>query len=55
MNLENMSKKDINNALNEIRILASLKSDYIIKYKEAFIEKDKNLNIIMEFATQGDL
>ena len=54
--LKNLSEKEKQNALNEIRILASIKSDHIISYKEAFIEeKDKILCLVMEFANKGDL
>ena len=43
-------------ALNEVRILASIKSPFIISYKEAFIEEsDKSLCIVMEYADDGDL
>lgn len=33
-----MKEKEKENALNEIRILASLNDDYIIKFKEAFYD-----------------
>jgi NIMA (never in mitosis gene a)-related kinase len=47
--------KDKENALNEVRILASL-SHMIIGYKEAFYENEsKTLNIVMEYANDGDL
>ena len=49
--LLNLSDKEKSNALNEVRILASLKSPYVISYKEAFFdEKDSTLCIIMEYA-----
>jgi len=35
-------------AKNEVKILASLKSSYIVKYYDSFIDKNY-LNIIMEF------
>jgi serine/threonine protein kinase len=41
-------------ALNEIRILASIKHRNIIRYCDAFTEKD-NLYIVMEFAEHGDV
>jgi len=42
--------------LNEIRILASLNDDFIIKFKEAFYDNLSGyLCIIMEFAKGGDL
>ena len=54
--LKNLSEKEKQNALNEVRILASIKSDHVISYKEAFIEeKEKILNLVMEFANKGDL
>ncbi len=54
--LMNLSEKEKLNSLNEVRILASIKSNFIISYKEAFFdEKDNTLGIIMEFADNGDL
>ncbi len=42
-------------ALNEVRILASLTSPYIVSYKEAFIGENDQLCIIMEFCPNGDI
>ena len=54
--LINLSEKEKLNSLNEVRILASIKSNFVISYKEAFFdEKDNTLGIIMEFADNGDL
>ena len=54
--LKNLKEKEKANALSEIRILASIKSPFIISYKEAFFTiEDKSLNLIMEFADNGDL
>ena len=51
-----LSEKDKENALNEIRILASLSHKNIIGYKDAFFDqKSKTLNIVMEFADDGDI
>ena len=51
-----LKEKDKFNALNEIRILANINNKYIIKYKEAFIdEKEETLNLVMEYADDGDL
>lgn len=36
VNILNLEQRDKQNALNEIRILASLNNENIIKYKEAF-------------------
>ena len=39
-----------------MRILASVKSNYVICYKEAFIDdKESTLSIVMEYADNGDL
>jgi len=51
-----LSEKEKENALNEIRILASVKNKNVISYKEAFFdEKDSSLGIVMEYADKGDL
>ena len=36
--LGNLSEKEKSNALNEVRILASLNTFYIVAYKEAFYD-----------------
>ena len=52
----NMIKQEQESALNEVRILASIEHPNIIDFKEVLIdEKEKTLNIIMEFATDKDL
>ena len=52
----NLSEKEKENALNEVRILASVRSNFVVSYKEAFFdEKDNTLCIVMEFADRGDL
>jgi NIMA (never in mitosis gene a)-related kinase len=37
--LSNLSEKEKQNALNEVRILASCKSKYVVSYKEAFFDE----------------
>jgi len=54
--LLNLSEKEKLNALNEVRILASVKSNFVISYKEAFFDENENcLGIVMEYADKGDL
>ena len=54
--LQKLKEKEKQNALNEVRILASIKNPFVIGYKEAFIEEsDKSLCIVMEYANNGDL
>ncbi|CAD8099629.1 unnamed protein product [Paramecium sonneborni] len=56
VNLTNLSEKEKQNALNEVRILASIQHQNIIMYKEAFIDQVSNsLCIVMELASDGDL
>ena len=51
-----LSDKNKDNALNEIRILASIKHPNIIGYRDSYFEEDtKILNIIMDYADDGDL
>ena len=38
--MANLSEKEQENALNEVRILASIKSPHIIGYKQAFVESN---------------
>jgi len=38
--MNNLSDKEQENALNEVRILASLNSPYIVGYKHSFIESN---------------
>lgn len=40
--LANLSDKEKQNALNEVRILASVKSPFVISYKEAFFDDAEN-------------
>ena len=54
--LKKLSEKEKKNALNEVRILASIKSNFVISYKEAFIDElEQSLCIVMEYADKGDL
>lgn len=56
VNLQNLSDKEKQNALNEVRILASLRNPNVICYKETFIDEGSNsLCIVMEYAESGDL
>jgi len=54
--MNQLSTKEKENALNEIRILASIDSSAIISYKEAFFdEKISVLCIVMEYAGKNQL
>jgi len=54
--ISQLNTKERENALNEVRILASLNHPNIVGYKEAFFdETSQTLNIVMEFADDGDI
>ena len=54
--LEKLNEKEQKNSVNEVRILASVNHPNVIGYKEAFWDdNDKTLNIVMEYADDGDL
>ena len=51
-----LSEKEKQNAVNEVRILASINHPNVIGYKEAFFENSTgNLCIVMEMADGGDM
>ena len=54
--MEKLKENEQQNSVNEIRILASISHPNIIGYKESFWnEKNKTLNIVMEYCDDGDL
>ena len=54
--LDKLKKKEQENSVNEVRILASINHPNVIGYKEAFWnDKESSLNIVMEYADDGDL
>lgn len=51
-----LKEKEKENAVNEVRILASIDNPNIISYKDAFFDEGSNsLCIVMEYADDGDL
>jgi len=54
--LSKLTAKEKENAINEVRILASIKHENVAGYKEAFFEQgSSSLCIVMEYANGGDL
>ena len=54
--ISKLSPIERQNSLNEIRLLASINHKNIISYKESFYcEENQTLNIILEYADDGDL
>eukprot|EP00940_MAST-03C_sp_MAST-3C-sp2_P002165 g2165.t1 len=54
VDMRRLSMREKEDAVNEIRLLASMRHHNIVRYCEAFLEKDK-LYIVLEFARFGDL
>ena len=51
-----LTEKEKENALNEVRILASINHPNVIAYKEAFFDDyTSSLCTVMEHAAEGDL
>ena len=57
--MEKLNKREQENSVNEVRILASVNHPNVIGYKEAFWDDEgstgSSLNIVMEYADDGDL
>jgi NIMA (never in mitosis gene a)-related kinase len=54
--MSRLNQKEKENSLNEVRILASVNSQNVISYKDAFYDLETNcLCIVMEYADDGDL
>ena len=54
--MNKLTAKEKDNAINEVRILASVNHENVAGYKEAFFEEaTSTLCIVMEFADGGDL
>jgi len=52
--IKNMGQRERDEALNEVRLLASAGNEHLIKYYDAFLHSN-NLYIVTEFARYGDL
>eukprot|EP01017_Pseudomicrothorax_dubius_P047592 TRINITY_DN8570_c0_g3_i4.p1 TRINITY_DN8570_c0_g3~~TRINITY_DN8570_c0_g3_i4.p1 ORF type:complete len:552 (-),score=113.95 TRINITY_DN8570_c0_g3_i4:44-1699(-) len=54
--LDKLNERERQNSVNEVRILASIDSPYIVGYKDAFFdEATHSLCVVMEFVDGGDL
>ena len=54
--MSKLTAKEKDNAINEVRILASLDHENVAGYKDAFFEESsQTLCIVMEYADGGDL
>ena len=54
ISLLGLTEKQINEYKSEAKLLSLIKSNYVVKYHDSFIENN-NLNILMEYCDGGDL
>ena len=56
VHLPQLNEKEKDNALNEVRVLASVDHPNVIGFKEAFFDHESSqLCVVMEYAEGGDL
>lgn len=56
VNISSMSKREVQDAVNEVRVLASIRHPHIVSFLQAFLDKnDTELCVIMEYCGCGDL
>ena len=56
VSLDRLNQKEKENALNEVRLLASISIPTVIKYEGSFANlKTNELCVLMEYADGGDL
>ena len=55
LNFKDIPQKERQNIETEVNLLQELKHPNIVLYKESFIDKNKNLNIVTTFCEGGDL
>mmetsp|Transcript_51829 Transcript_51829/g.82403 ORF Transcript_51829/g.82403 Transcript_51829/m.82403 type:complete len:447 (-) Transcript_51829:356-1696(-) len=54
IDITKLDREQQEDAVNEVKVLSSLKHPYIVRYHESFIEKGR-LAIVMDYAEGGDL
>lgn len=54
IDISRMDSKERRDAVNEVRVLSSLKHPYIVSYRESFLD-GRSLCIVMDYAEGGDL
>ena len=54
ISLLGLTEKEITEYKSEAKLLSLIKSNYVVKYYDSFIENN-NLNILMEYCAGGDL
>mmetsp|Transcript_65606 Transcript_65606/g.211670 ORF Transcript_65606/g.211670 Transcript_65606/m.211670 type:complete len:556 (+) Transcript_65606:62-1729(+) len=54
IDIRRLGQSEKEDAVNEAKVLASLKHPYVVRYRESFLEGG-NLAIVMEYAEGGDL
>ncbi len=52
--ISELSFREQGDAINEVKILSQMDSDYVVQYYDSFIDGD-SLHIVMEYCNKGDL
>ena len=52
--ISELTRKEQHDAINEVKILAQLESDYVVRYYDSFMDEE-SLHIVMEYCNRGDL
>jgi len=55
VNIKNLKLKAVQQAVDEIRFLSSVRHPYIVSLYESFQTEDKHICLILEFCNYGDL
>ena len=54
INIKELTRKEQDEAIKEVKILASMDNEYVVRYFDSFIERG-TLHIVMEHCDRGDL
>jgi serine/threonine protein kinase len=55
VDISKLPKAEVRDAVNEIRLLASVRHAHVVGFMEAFLDAREQLCIVMEFCSGGDL
>ncbi|KRX01524.1 Protein kinase-like domain [Pseudocohnilembus persalinus] len=55
IDVSKLDRKQKEDALNEVKLLKQLKHPFIIQYRESFMDQNRYLCIVMDYAEKGDV
>lgn len=53
--IKDMEQKDRDSTEQEVRLLQKLRHSNIVAYKDSFVDREDNLNIVMDYCEGGDM